>query len=64
MKAEYKRLFGMSNPVRGVSIGDNDVTFAKDMSTLCIAGKGGRLYWIKFTMYLIFRALQKTMLKS
>jgi hypothetical protein len=48
MKAEYKCLFGISNPIEGMPVGDFDVSFAKGMSTLSIVGKGGRIFWFFF----------------
>ena len=48
MSAEYKCLFGISSSVQGLSAGSYDVTHAKNVSTLVITGKGGKVYWFLF----------------
>jgi FAD binding domain len=48
MTAEYKCLFGISGPVPGLTPGSYDVTHAKDVSTLTITGKDGKVYWFLF----------------
>lgn len=50
MKAEYKCLFGISSPIPGLAAGYYDVTHAKDVSTLVITGKGGKVYWFLFAL--------------
>lgn len=48
MIAEYKCLFGISSPTSSLPIGNYDVTFDKDVSTMTITGKGGRVFWFVF----------------
>ncbi|KAL2824224.1 hypothetical protein BDW59DRAFT_147668 [Aspergillus cavernicola] len=48
LTAEYKCLFGISNPVAGLTPGSYDVTHAQAVSTLVITGKGGKIYWFLF----------------
>lgn len=50
MKAEYKCLFGISSPIPGLAAGSYDVTHAKNVSTLVITGKGGKVYWFLFAL--------------
>ena len=45
MTAEFNCLFGISNPVDGLSEGDVDTTFDKGRNMLTITGKHGRVYW-------------------
>ena len=57
MIAEYKCLFGISSSVIGLPSGNYDVTYKKDVSTMVITGKGGRVFWFLFIkMDHIYRA--------
>jgi hypothetical protein len=53
MFAEYRCLFGIASPVQGIPIGDFDIGYDTDRSSLVIVGKGGR------TFYFIFQKLDK-----
>jgi hypothetical protein len=53
MISEYQCLYGISTQVNKMPAGWADVTFAKDKSSLCITGKGGRFY------FFIFKKLDK-----
>lgn len=46
--AEYRCLFGISDPVSGLEPGSYDVTHSREVSTLVITGKGGKVYWFVF----------------
>ncbi|ERF70332.1 hypothetical protein EPUS_07597 [Endocarpon pusillum Z07020] len=46
--AEYKCLYGISSPTAGLAIGNFEVTFAQDVSTMVISSKGGRVFWFLF----------------
>lgn len=48
LSAEYRCLFGISDPVSGLEPGSYDVTHSRDVSTLVITGKGGKVYWFVF----------------
>ncbi|KAM3537522.1 hypothetical protein ARSEF1564_009554 [Beauveria bassiana] len=45
MTADFNCLFGISNPIDGLTEGDVDTVFDKGRSSLVITGKGGRVYW-------------------
>lgn len=45
MTAQFNDLFGISNPVDGLSEGDVNNTFDKGRNMLTITGKHGRVYW-------------------
>jgi hypothetical protein len=49
MSAEYSAIFGMSSPTPGIVPGNGHRTYTKDISTLIVAGKGGRTYWFYFS---------------
>ena len=48
MFAEYKCLFGISSCLTRLPAGQLDITHKKDISTLVITGKGGRIFWFLF----------------
>ncbi|KAF2144829.1 uncharacterized protein K452DRAFT_306590 [Aplosporella prunicola CBS 121167] len=48
MIAEYRCLFGISAPTPGLLPRAYDVTFSRDVSTMTITAKGGRVYWFLF----------------
>ena len=57
MIAEYKCLFGISSPIPELPIRHYDVTYNKDLSSMTITGKGGRVFWFLFSrMHKIYRA--------
>ncbi|KAM3512971.1 hypothetical protein MY11210_003371 [Beauveria gryllotalpidicola] len=45
MTADFNCLFGISDPVDGLTEGEVDTVFDKGRSSLTITGKGGRVYW-------------------
>lgn len=45
MCADYKCLFGISNPMEGFEDGDVDTTIDKGRSLLAMTGKNGRVFW-------------------
>ncbi|KAL9123289.1 MAG: hypothetical protein Q9187_000161 [Circinaria calcarea] len=49
MTAEYKCLYGISSPVAELPSGNYDITYKKDVSTMVITGKGGRVFWFLFS---------------
>src|SRR2546429_7840824 len=53
MSAEYQCLFGIASPVQGIDIGDFDIGYGTDQSSMVIVGQGGRTY------YFIFQKLNK-----
>lgn len=48
MIAEYKCLFGISSPTKGVLDRSFEVTYRKDISTMVITGKGNKVFWFVF----------------
>lgn len=48
MIAEYKCLFGISSPTKGVLVRSFEVTYRKDISTMVITGKGNKVFWFVF----------------
>jgi len=49
MTAEYTCIYGISNPVAGITAGGIYKTFGKDTSILILTGKGDRAYWFVFS---------------
>lgn len=45
MIAEYKYLFGISSPHPDLPARNYDITHKKDLSTMVVTGKGGRVFW-------------------
>ncbi|CAD6448953.1 adfad4e9-b5e3-45ae-8931-93e470393dc3 [Sclerotinia trifoliorum] len=49
LSAEYSCLFGISNPIPGLKIGNTHRSSGKRASTLLFGGVDGRIYWFLFT---------------
>jgi 2-polyprenyl-6-methoxyphenol hydroxylase-like FAD-dependent oxidoreductase len=50
--SEYQCLFGISNPVPGLKIGQVKTCYNKDESILLVVSKNYRVYWFLFRKYL------------
>nr|BDX35614.1 FAD-dependent monooxygenase StrN [Stachybotrys sp.] len=48
MTAEYKCLFGISNPVPGLGPGTSDDTWDKDLTVVVYSGEMGKLFWFVY----------------
>jgi 2-polyprenyl-6-methoxyphenol hydroxylase-like FAD-dependent oxidoreductase len=53
MSAEYQCLFGIASPVQALDVGDFDIGYDMDRSSLVIVGQTGRTY------YFVFQKLDK-----
>jgi 2-polyprenyl-6-methoxyphenol hydroxylase-like FAD-dependent oxidoreductase len=51
ISSEYRCLFGISNPVKGMKLGSTENVFRPGSSTMVICSKDYRLYWFYFEKY-------------